>query len=167
MNRKYHILALSTVSIVALDQASKFYVDKYVGLNESIEVVKGMLNITHIRNTGAAFGFLSGVSQPLGGYFFISISVLALMGILYFLKKMDDDELLTLGFSLIFGGALGNLTDRVRMGVVIDFIDLYIKSYHWPAFNVADTCISLGAVLLMLKFTKKAKRCASHIDQNR
>lgn len=167
MNRKYHILALSTVSIVSLDQASKFYVDKYIALNESIEVVKGMLNITHIRNTGAAFGLLSGVPPPLGGYFFISISILALIGILYFLKKIDDDQLLALGLSLIFGGALGNLIDRVRMGVVIDFIDLYIKSYHWPAFNVADTCITLGAVLLMLKFTKKAKRCASHIDQNR
>lgn len=167
MNRKYHILALSTVSIVTLDQASKFYVDKYVALNESIEVVKGMLNITHIRNTGAAFGLLSDISPPLGGYFFISISIFALIGILYFLKKIDEDELIALSLSLIFGGALGNLIDRVRMGVVIDFIDLYIKSYHWPAFNVADTCITLGAVLLMLKFTKRAKRCASHIDHNR
>ena len=166
MNRKYYILALSTVSILTLDQASKFYVDKYVALNDSIEVVKGILNVTHIRNTGAAFGLLSGIPPPLGSYFFISISILALMGILYFLKKIDG-ELLALGLSLIFGGALGNLIDRVRMGVVIDFMDLYIKSYHWPAFNVADTCITLGAVLSILKFTKKAKRCASHIDHHR
>ncbi len=167
MNSEYHILALSTVGIVTLDQASKFYVDKYVALSESIEVVKGVLNITHIRNTGGAFGLLSGVPQPLGSCFFISVSILALIGILYFLKKMGEDKLLALGLSLVFGGALGNLIDRLRMGVVIDFIDLYIKSYHWPAFNVADTCITLGAVLLMLKFMKKAKRCASHIDQNR
>lgn len=153
MNRKYSILVLSTTGIIPLDQISKFYVDKYMGLNESVEVIGGLLNITYIRNKGAAFGLLSDISVP--SYFFISLSIIALVVILYLLKKTGDEVGFALGLSLIFGGALGNLIDRVRMGAVIDFMDFQIGSYHWPAFNIADACISIGVVILMLKLMRR------------
>lgn len=153
MNRKYFILFLSTIVIVPLDQISKFYVDKYMSLNESVEMIGGLLNITYIRNKGAAFGLLSDMSVP--SYFFVSLSVIALVGILYLLKKIGDEVEFALGLSLIFGGALGNLIDRARMGAVIDFMDFQIGSYHWPAFNIADACISIGVVILMLKLIRR------------
>jgi signal peptidase II len=156
IEKKYVIWFLSTLSIVFLDQLSKFYIEKYVLLNGPVEVVGGLLDLTYVRNAGAAFGLLSRASLPFKSYFFISISILALIGILYFLKKLREEEIgLTLGLSLIFGGALGNLIDRVSIGVVIDFLDFHVGSFHWPAFNIADTAITIGAFLLVLKLIRR------------
>lgn len=156
IEKKYLIWFLSTLSVVFLDQLCKFYIEKYILLNGPVEVVGGLFNLTYVRNSGAAFGLLSRASLPFKSYFFISISILALIGIFYFLKKLREEEIgLTLGLSLIFGGALGNLIDRASIGVVIDFLDFHVGSFHWPAFNIADTAITIGAFLLVLKLIRR------------
>ncbi len=156
IEKKYLIWFLGTLSVVFLDQLSKFYIEKCVLLSGPVEVVKGLFDLTYVRNAGAAFGLLSRASLPFKSYFFICISILALIGILYFLKKLRGEEFgLALGLSLIFGGALGNLIDRVRIGVVIDFLDFYVGSFHWPAFNIADTAITIGAFLLVVRLIRR------------
>jgi len=148
------------VAGLVLDQASKLYIDRVMSLYQSIPVIDGLFNIFYIRNKGAAFSFLSHVSWRLP--FFIAISTIASMIILVAFKKLrDEQKLAQVSMAMIFSGAVGNLIDRVRLGEVIDFLDVYWKSHHWPAFNVADSLICVGVALLaldMLAEERRAKR---------
>lgn len=128
---------------IFLDQITKFIIRKTLGPFEIIKVLPG-LNIVHVSNTGAAFGIL----RDLGNHFFILISILAIFIIIYLFKKARSH---VLAYSLILSGAIGNLIDRIFIGHVTDFIDLYIGRFHWPAFNVADSCLSIGIVLFGIK----------------
>jgi signal peptidase II len=127
-------------------------------LHDSFPVIQGFFSITYVRNPGAAFGFLAG-ALPLFRYiFFVAITVTAIVLILYYIRKSKAEELrLTFSLSLILSGAIGNLIDRIRFGEVIDFLDVYLGSYHWPAFNVADSAISVGAVILFMELIKRGK----------
>jgi signal peptidase II len=127
-------------------------------LHESFTVVEGFVNITLVRNPGAAFGFLTHAPPMLRFVFFIAITVLALGLILYYVVKSEEGEpRLILALALILGGALGNLIDRVRFGEVVDFIDVYFKTYHWPSFNIAYSAISLGAFFMLLVMLNRGK----------
>ena len=127
-------------------------------LHDSFPVIDGFFNITYIRNPGAAFGFLADSSHVFRFIFFVAIAIIAILLILFLIKKAKDEELVfTFSLSLILGGAVGNLIDRVRFGEVIDFLDFYIASYHWPAFNMADTAISCGAIVLLFEMFKRKK----------
>jgi len=129
-------------------------------LHESLSVIPGFFDLTYVRNPGAAFGFLAQASPAFRSFFFSAVAVVAVFLILYFIIRHKEGTLLqTTALSLISGGALGNLLDRVRFGEVVDFLDFYVGSYHWPAFNVADSAISVGACLLLYEiFRKKEKQ---------
>ena len=143
-------LALIAGCVILLDQISKLIIIKKLPLFEEIVVIPGLFNIVHYLNPGGAFGFLSGVDTNLRHMFFIVVSVLAL-GLVFYLYKSTPvtHRLLSAAFALIFGGAVGNLIDRFRFGQVVDFLDFYMKSWHWPAFNVADSAITVGITVFI------------------
>ena len=139
-----------------LDQMTKAYILKALPLYHSIPVISGLFNITHIHNPGGAFGFLAKASPGLRVLFFILMSSAAICVILYLYQRTPATHpFLAGGFALIFGGAIGNLVDRVRFGKVVDFLDFYIGTYHWPAFNVADSAISIGVGIFVFHFLFK------------
>lgn len=136
------------VLVAAFDQASKLWVDSVLALYQSIELAPS-LNVTLIHNTGAAFSFLSEASGW-QRWFFVALALAVGAGILVWLRRLDcRNRLPSIGLALILGGALGNVIDRVQHGHVIDFIDVYYGRWHWPAFNVADSAITVGAVLMV------------------
>jgi len=158
LNKKYLLLGVTTGLILLLDQITKLYVDSSMRLHESIPVIQGLFSITYVRNPGAAFGFLADASPLFRSIFFVAITVLAIMLVVHYIwKSRAEEPFLTFALSLILSGAVGNLIDRVRLGEVIDFIDVYIGTTHWPAFNVADSAISVGAVILFIELTRRGK----------
>lgn len=152
MKQQAIYLALS-LTLVALDQISKFLIDRGIALYENVTVIPGFFNLTHIHNSGAIFGIFSRNPSRLTSILLpvLSLAALALV-IYYFLKTPPSEKLMKISLTLILAGALGNQIDRFLRGYVIDFLDVYIKNWHWPTFNVADSCISCGAVLLILTF---------------
>jgi signal peptidase II len=149
---RYRILISISLCIILLDQGTKFLIHHSMRLHDSITVVEGLFAITYIRNPGAAFGFLANLSDHFRFYFFVTISVAALIFLwAFFLKTPQEDFWTQVGISLVVGGAIGNLIDRLRLGEVIDFLDFFVGSAHWPAFNVADSAISIGLALLILQ----------------
>ncbi len=148
---KYWLLMVILVTILLFDQATKALVINTLSENETIPVLEGFLNLAHVRNQGAAFGILSDGGTWIQRYFFIPISILASLAILAIIIRAREDEIAKIiALSLVLSGALGNLMDRWRWGVVVDFIDIHYRALHWPAFNVADTCISIGVILLIV-----------------
>jgi len=157
LSKRNGIFCITLLFVIGLDQISKIYVSSVMPLHASYPVIDGFFNITYVRNPGAAFGFLANATPAFRSLFLIIVSAAAIAMILYFLaKNRGGGMLLILSLSLILGGAAGNLLDRIRYGNVVDFLDFYIKSAHWPAFNIADSAISVGAVLLVVEiFIKK------------
>jgi signal peptidase II len=149
-------MSLISGVVLVLDQAIKILVDKTMSLHQSIEVIPNFAHLTYMRNTGAAFGFLAGSRSSLRVVFFILISAVAIGCIVYLLKSLrPQQKILTVSLSLILGGAIGNLIDRVRLGEVIDFIDLHWYHIHWPAFNMADSAITIGVIMLFIQMIRK------------
>lgn len=141
-------LFLIVLSVIALDQITKFLIIQYVSPFESIRVLP-FFHIVHVQNPGAAFGSFRG----LGSSFFIVISLAAILFVIYLLAKKAYNQF---GLSLVLGGAIGNLIDRVFYGKVVDFLDFFAGSFHWPAFNVADSSLTIGiTVILLTAFLKK------------
>ena len=137
--------------IVALDQATKALVDRYMELHESHTIVEGLARLTYVQNRGAAFGILSDADLPYQSVLFSLVSIVALGAIAVYAWKLPvHDRLSRAALALIMGGAVGNLLDRMRLGYVIDYVDVYWGRHHWPAFNVADSAISIGVALLVL-----------------
>lgn len=140
-----------TAVVIVLDQITKRLVASSMELHDSREIVAGVLSLTHVRNRGAAFGFLSNADLPYQAVLFAALSLLALGAIAaYALKLPAAQRWPQVALALIMGGAVGNLIDRIAYGYVIDFVDVYWKVHHWPAFNVADSCISVGVAMLIL-----------------
>jgi len=149
--RERRVYLLLAAAVVVLDQISKRVVASVLQLHDSREIVGGLLSLTHVRNRGAAFGFLSNAELPYQSVLFAALSVLALGAIaVYAIKLPASQGWPQVALALIMGGAVGNLIDRLAYGYVIDFVDVYWRSYHWPAFNVADSCISVGVGMLIL-----------------
>jgi signal peptidase II len=150
---RYVLLGLVSLGIIVIDQATKVYIMQTMRLHESIVVIPNLFSITYIRNPGAAFGILSGSSGSFRFIFFgiTSLFALGLLGTIL-VRMPKDDWMGQISVVAILGGAIGNLLDRLRYGEVIDFLDVYIDTYHWPAFNVADSAITVGVIFLILHF---------------
>jgi signal peptidase II len=146
--RKYHILIAAIVVLV--DRLTKAVVADRISLHDSVDVVPGIFRLTHVQNQGAAFGLFSDSSFPWKVALLILFSIAALAVVSALLWKNGDALNATaIALSLVFGGAVGNLWDRVASGRVIDFLDFYLGQHHWPAFNIADSAIVVGALLLL------------------
>ena len=131
----------------------------HIPLNYSVKVVEGFFNLTHIRNSGVAFGIFSDQQSELKPYLLIFVSVVAIVAILaIFHQTVKEKRLVRTGLILIFSGAIGNLIDRVIHKEVIDFVDFFIENHHWPAFNVADSCITIGVLFMALDMFVGNKR---------
>jgi len=150
LSNRYVKLMFIAGSICILDQVTKALIVATIGVFDTITIIPGFFNLTHIYNPGGAFGFLSRSTSELRHLFFLISSFVA-MGLILFLyaKTPPQQRLLELALALILGGAFGNIIDRIRIGKVIDFLDVYIKNFHWPAFNVADSAITIGICLFM------------------
>ncbi len=143
-------LCLISGLVVIADQAAKFAIQSALALYETVPVIKGVFSITHILNTGGAFGIFAGHSQGLRNFIFLFISSMVAAVILWIYRRTCRDHVvLSSGIALIFGGAVGNLIDRFRQGSVVDFLDFYINDLHWPAFNIADSAISIGMIVFL------------------
>lgn len=141
--KKWVFIALISSSVVLLDYVTKKIIVAKVMPHEVINVLP-FLRIVNVRNTGAAFGLLSNVNNNV----FIFISLFAIVVIILYLSKISKvAELFSL--SLILGGAIGNLIDRITIGKVIDFIDFFVGKWHWPAFNIADSALTVGIILFI------------------
>ena len=137
--------------VVALDQLTKWLVRVRVPLHDSVQVIPNLLDITHVRNTGAAFGFLNGVDFPGKTLLIGVVAVVALIGVALYSGTLSNQQLLPrLGMALIIGGAAGNLIDRIVIGSVVDFVDAYWGTFHFWAFNVADSAITVGVAVMIL-----------------
>jgi signal peptidase II len=136
--------------VLVLDQITKYLIRTHVRLFDTITVIPGFFNITYVRNKGAAFGILSGLPEFWRSAFFIGVTIVAVAAIGVLILKTTD-RLPVYAFSLIAGGAVGNLIDRIRFGEVVDFIQWYVRSHYWPSFNVADSAITIGVVLLAVE----------------
>jgi signal peptidase II len=147
-------LLTSALGIAVLDQAVKKVVVTTMSPGESVDVVGAFVRLTRTSNTGGAFGLLRGRAS-----WFIAVSLLATAAIVVFSRRLAASQPIErIAFSLILGGAVGNLIDRVRIGAVVDFVDIGGSVWRWPAFNVADSCITIGVTLLAvsLVFLRKA-----------
>lgn len=142
-------LWLSVLAII-LDQASKQIIVSYMHLYQSIAVTP-FFNLTYVQNTGAAFSFLSDAGGWQRWFFAVLAFIVSIVLTIWLARLKDNETLLAISLALILGGAIGNLIDRVSYGYVIDFLDVYYQSWHWPAFNVADSAISLGVTLMLLE----------------
>jgi signal peptidase II len=155
--RKYFFFI--AVIVLLLDRIAKWAIASNIALHDSVVVIPGFLRLTHVQNTGAAFGLFADSSFQWKAAALVSFSILALVVVSALLWKNSHSlSTTTIGLSLILGGAMGNLWDRMVSGHVVDFLDFYVGSYHWPAFNVADSAIVVGAILLVAEivFTKSA-----------
>lgn len=154
---RYRLILGLAVLVAAADQISKELVNSALVLNESVPLT-GFLNLVNIRNYGAAFGFLNDPSSTWQIWLFCGAGLLAAAVILFIAKSADERERpLFTALGLILGGAAGNLADRLRLGAVVDFLDFHYADMHWPAFNVADMAICLGAGLLILCMPRKQR----------
>ena len=143
-------LTLSALVVVA-DQITKALVRSRIPLYGSVNLIPGMLDITHATNSGAAFGILNGVEFPYKAAVMVLVALVALAAVgLYAMALPPEQRVARAGLFLILGGALGNLIDRATTGFVVDFVDVYWRHYHFWAFNVADSAITIGVVLMLL-----------------
>jgi signal peptidase II len=156
-NGLYFVLILFWV---AVDQAVKFAVVRAVNLYESRTVIPGFFNLTRVHNRGAIFGTFSQMKNETVFLVLTVASFLALVFVVaFFFKTPPSDKLMKVSLSLILAGALGNLVDRIARGHVIDFLDFYVGQRHWPFFNVADSCITVGAFLMLFIFLRRKPEC--------
>lgn len=162
LEKKNILFLVITVPVVILDQLTKAWILATLRVHEGFPVIDGFFDIVHVRNPGAAFGFLAGVSPVFRSVFFLSVTLAAIILILHYLRASGNDEpSLVISLALILAGAGGNLIDRIRFGEVVDFLDVYVGTHHWPAFNVADAAITTGASLLaLILLGRKKKRAA-------
>jgi signal peptidase II len=150
MKSKYLQVGSIVGIVLVLDQITKYIIRTNVRMYDTITVISGFFNITHVRNKGAAFGLFSTLPDHWRSAFFIAVTIIAVSVLIALIMKTQE-RLPVYSFSLIAGGALGNLVDRVRYGEVVDFVQWYVKSYYWPSFNVADSAITIGIVLLAIE----------------
>lgn len=142
---------LPALIIIILDQLSKYIVVQTIQIHESITVMSGFFNLVHVRNRGMAFGMLNHGDIDFGFYILVFATIVAIALLIFWFSRLKREEWrLVLGLSFVLGGALGNLIDRLRLQEVIDFLDFYLGSFHWPAFNVADSAITVGTFWIVL-----------------
>jgi signal peptidase II len=153
---------LLIIFLLIADQVTKAWIARTIVLNSSRQVISGFFQLVHIRNKGAIFGFFS---QSGNRYVFLMLTLASLVALslvlYYFFRTSAEDKWMMISLSLIIAGAVGNFIDRIFKGYVIDFLDVSVRKWHWPSFNLADSCISIGAVLLILIFLfKRSSPCS-------
>lgn len=155
---------VAVLVVVILDQATKALVRARFELFDSIEVIPGLLNLTRIHNTGAAFGMLNGADMPFKTAVLALVAAGALIGLALYAASLPAEQRMTrFGLALIIGGAAGNLIDRVVSGYVVDFVDVYFGSWHFWAFNVADAAITAGVSLMILDMLGVGRRVSGTV----
>lgn len=164
MTRRLFFILLS-IGVVLLDLWTKHLILQNFALHETWEVIPGLFQLVYVQNTGAAFGLGARASSPLVPLLLnIGALVVFFIVVVYSLRTALTDRVLQSGLHLILGGAVGNLIDRFRFGWVVDFLDAYVtfggREHHWPAFNVADSAISIGIALLFLDMLRKPAKAA-------
>jgi len=149
---------LVSLAVLVLDQWSKWWIETELPLHATRRVIDGFFNLTHVRNTGVAFGFLAGSGQGVGPVLLslLGFAALGFVG-LYFWRAASGERSLLIGLGLILGGAVGNLLDRLASGAVTDFLDFYVGSYHWHTFNLADSAITVGIGFLLLDSVRRSR----------
>ncbi len=158
----WRTLLLIAVPIVIADQATKVMIRRALELHDSIAVIPGFLDLTHVRNTGAAFGLLNAVDFAFKPTLMMLVAFSALIAIgAYAVKLGAHERVARTGLALILGGAVGNLLDRIQHGYVLDFVDVYYGDIHFWAFNVADAAITVGAILVLFEVLFPGDRHAS------
>lgn len=156
MKPKYRPVVIISSIVLVLDQATKALVHGQMALYQSIEIIPNFFHLTYLRNTGAAFGLMAGNRSALRIVFFFLVSAVAIGCIFYLLKNLRSGQTpWVVSLSSILGGAVGNLIDRLRLGEVIDFLDFHWYTWHWPAFNVADSAITIGVMFLAYQMIRK------------
>jgi len=152
-----------TASIVVLDQITKAMIRPMLALHESQEVIPGLLDLTRVHNTGAAFGLLNAAEFPFKAVVMSLVACIALAGVAWYAATVPlSDRLARIGIAGVLGGAIGNLIDRAGTGYVLDFVDVYWGTWHFWAFNVADAAISIGVVFMILDILGIGRRSASN-----
>jgi len=149
MKKRIWLSIVIALTVVVIDQITKYLVRTHIGAYESIELLP-ILNLVNVQNRGAAFGMFA----SFGNIFFISISFVALAFMSWVIVKDKEDYRI---FALLAGGAAGNLIDRLTLGYVVDFADVSVAGHHWPAFNVADSALSVGMVFMALSILRKTR----------
>lgn len=156
-NRYLHLFLASNILII-LDQYTKMWVNIHIPKHHFIMVIDNFFAITHIRNPGVAFGLFADGPSELKTYLFIGFSIIAIIAILIFFHQTPpENKMVRIGLILVFSGAIGNLIDRILYHEVIDFLDFFVGSYHWPAFNIADSCITIGVLLMFVDLIQAGK----------
>jgi len=151
LSNRYLQLFLASNILIILDQYTKMWVNTHIPKHHSIMVFNDFFALTHIRNPGVAFGLGADWSSQYKTYMFIGFSIIAIIAILIFFHQTPPgNKIVRVGLILIFSGAIGNMIDRILYQEVIDFLDLFVGGYHWPAFNIADSCITIGVFLMFV-----------------
>ena len=154
---KRYLLFFSVAGgVILLDQVSKALVLRFIPLYKSIPVIPGFFSLTHIHNPGGAFGFMAQNNSILRHWLFLAAAMLALVLILYFYQHTPrTHRWLGVALALIFGGAVGNMIDRLRFAQVVDFLDIHVGSFHWPTFNIADSGVTIGVLIFIIHIVFK------------
>lgn len=157
--KKQILFFLFVIVIIVVDQISKIYVFNHFYLGESVPVIDGLFNLTYVQNRGAAFGFGGAFDNWIRYILFLALPVVACLWLTYALvKSIKGPVIMSWAYALILGGAIGNLIDRFRLGFVVDFFDFYIGKHHFATFNVADSAITLAAILIILDYLLNKKK---------
>jgi signal peptidase II len=155
MRDRFTVLLIAAGVLVA-DQVTKVMLVDWLPLHARYEVIDGLFTINHVQNYGAAFGLFANVSGGLSRWVLVVVSIGAVGLIWAYAREGWHEPKIVIAFGMILGGALGNLVDRLRLGYVVDFLDLHWGPYHWPSFNVADAAITVGAVILFLSMAQQS-----------
>ena len=150
MQARYRLLGGYALLALLLDQLTKLWVLAAIPEHKSVTVIPGLLDLVNIRNRGAAFGFLNRSDIEWQFWLFLLATLVAAVAIILLVRTSQEEPWLFRALGLVLGGALGNLADRIRFRAVVDFLDIYVGDWHWPAFNVADMAICIGAGLACL-----------------
>jgi signal peptidase II len=149
-------------AIVLADQVTKALIVASLRLHQSATVIPGLVDLTHVRNTGAAFGLLNAVDFPYKGMVIAVVAAVALIGVgVYAAALPAHQRMARLGLTMVVGGAIGNLIDRIRQGYVVDFVDVYWRDHHFWAFNVADSAITIGVAVMILDLMGVGRRVST------
>jgi signal peptidase II len=160
-------LTLVIVAIILIDQFTKVYIQSQMYVGESHSVISGFFSITYVRNPGAAFGLLAQAPDMIRKPLFLLLPVLASFWLMYLIWTTRKQSLLmSTTYSLILAGAIGNLIDRFYLGYVVDFLDFYLGQSHFPAFNVADSSISVGGALLVVDLLLQMKKTKKNVSDH-
>ncbi len=160
------ILSLLSTFLILLDQFTKFYIQDHFYLGESVTVIPDFFYFTYVRNPGAAFGFMADGNLIFKIILFKIVPVLACFWLAYMVMKINkSNKILATSYTLIFSGAVGNLFDRFMYNYVVDFFDFKFGLYHWPAFNIADSSIFIGGILLIVDFYFESKKSMKNIKK--